>query len=143
MQSRTVILRCAVALLVIAALVGFSASTAVAQDEPGAVYVLANQTANSVLVFARAADGTLGLSGSFATGGAGAGAGVDPLGSQSSLVLARWHRRLFAVNAGSSDVSVFALDGVNLRLLDRAPSGGTMPALRTSRASASNLPAAV
>src|SRR5215469_1654973 len=127
MQSRTVILRCAVALLVIAALVGFSASTAVAQDEPGAVYVLTNQTANSVLVFARAADGTLGLSGSFATGGAGAGAGVDPLGSQSSLVLGRWHRRLFAVNAGSSDVSVFALDGVNLRLLDRAPSGGTMP----------------
>lgn len=125
MKSPTVILRCAVAILVIPALAGISASTAVAEDDPGAVYVLTNQTANSVMVFARAANGTLSFSGNFATGGAGAGTGVDPLGSQSSLVLR--HRRLFAVNAGSNDVSVFAADGANLRLLDRASSGGTMP----------------
>ena len=127
MKSPSVILRCAVALLVIPALAGISASAAVADDGPGAVYVLTNQTANSVTVFARAADGTLSFSGNFATGGAGAGTGVDPLGSQGSLVLGRWSRRLFAVNAGSNDVSVFAVDGLNLRQLDRAPSGGTMP----------------
>ena len=127
MKSTSVILRCAVALLVIPALAGISASAAVAEDDPGAVYVLTNQTANSVMVFARAADGTLSLSGNFPTGGAGAGTGVDPLGSQGSLVLGRWHQRLFAVNAGSNDVSVFAVDGLNLRLLDRAPSGGTTP----------------
>jgi len=127
MKRRTVILRYAVAILAVAAVVGISASAAVAQDDPGAVYVLTNQTTNSVMVFARAADGTLTFSGGFATGGAGAGTGVDPLGSQGSLVLGRWHRRLFAVNAGSNDVSVFAVDGLNLRLLDRASSGGTKP----------------
>src|SRR5262249_41362832 len=38
-------------------------------------------------------------------------------------------RFLFAVNAGSSDVSAFAVDatGLHLRLLDREPSGGTQP----------------
>jgi len=113
MKSRTVILRYAVAILVIAAFVGVSASRAPAQGDPGAVYVLTNQTANSVLVFARAADGTLSFSGNFSTGGAGAGSGVDPLGSQGSLVLGIGHQRLFAVNAGSNDVSVFAVDGRN------------------------------
>jgi 6-phosphogluconolactonase (cycloisomerase 2 family) len=99
-----------------------------AEDNPGAVYVLTNQKAgNSVLVYARAEDGTLSFSGSFSTGGRGAGTGADPLGSQGSLVLGRWHRLLFAVNAGSNDVSVFAVDGLQLTLLDREPSGGTMP----------------
>ena len=99
MKGRTAILRYAVTLLVIIALVGISASAAEAEDDPGVVYVLTNQTANSVLVFARAADGTLSFSGNFATGGAGAGTGVDPLGSQSSLVLRRARQQLFAVNA--------------------------------------------
>ncbi len=127
MKHRTGTLRCAVGLLAVAALAIFSASAALAQADRGAVYVLTNQTPNSVLVFARAADGTLSFSGSFVTGGAGGGTGVDPLGSQGSLVLGRWHRRIFAVNAGSNDISVLAIDGVSLRLLDRAPSGGTMP----------------
>ena len=127
MKVQTVILRFAVALFVIAVLAAILPRAAATDDDPGAVYVLSNQTANSVLVFARAADGTLSLSSSFATGGAGVGTGVDPLGSQGSLVLGRWHRRLFAVNAGSNDVSVFGVDGLNLQLLDRAPSGGTMP----------------
>jgi 6-phosphogluconolactonase len=36
-------------------------------------------------------------------------------------------RLLFAVNAGSNDISVFAVEGLGLRLLDRASSGGQMP----------------
>ena len=126
MKGGIIILRCAAAFLVIAGLAGISARTA-AEDDPGAVYVLTNQTANSVLVFTRAADGTLSFSGNFATGGAGAGTGADPLGSQGSLVLDRGHQRLFAVNAGSNDVSVFRVDGLNLELLDRASSGGVKP----------------
>jgi len=114
-------------LVVIFMLVGISASAAAAQDDPGAVYVLTNQTANSILVFARAADGKLSFSGKFATGGEGAGTGVDPLGSQSSLVLGNGHQRLFAVNPGSNDLSVFAVNGLNLGLLDRVSSGGVMP----------------
>ncbi|MGH8781629.1 MAG: lactonase family protein [Paraburkholderia sp.] len=61
----------------------------------------------------------------YSTGGKGAGTGADPLGSQGSLTLASGF--LFAVNAGSNDVSLFAVDGSKLTLLDRKPSGGQMP----------------
>lgn len=119
--------RCAVALLAIVMLATVSAKFAVAQDGPGAVYVLTNQAANSVMVYARAADGTLSLSGAFLTGGTGSGSGADPLGSQGALILDQSQRLLFAVNAGSNEVSVFAVQGLGLRLLDREPSGGQMP----------------
>ena len=104
-------------------------SPTLASDRGGAVYVLTNQAPNSVLVYARAGDGTLRLSRSFPTGGMGMGNGADPLGSQGSLVLGRWRQLLFAVNAGSNDVSVFTVQaaGLDLKLIDRAPSGGTMP----------------
>jgi len=120
--------RCILRTVVITVLAGIAATVSLAQDTAGAVYVLTNQPAgNSVLVYARSADGTLALSGTFSTGGTGAGTGVDPLGSQGSLVLGRWHRHLFAVNAGSNDLSIFAVDGLNLRLLDRSWSGGVKP----------------
>jgi len=133
-ESLALRVRCILGIVAVAVLAGIAAAVSVAQDTPGAVYVLTNQpTGNSVLVYARAADGTLSPSGSFSTGGAGAGTGVDPLGSQGSLVLGRWSRHLFAVNAGSNEVSVFAVDGLNLRLLDRAWSGGVKPVSVTVR----------
>jgi 6-phosphogluconolactonase len=96
------------------------------QDTSGAVYVLSNQaTANSVLVYRRDSNGNLTYSSSVPTGGTGAGAGSDPLGSQGSLTLESG--LLFAVNAGSNDVSMFAVRGADLVLLDRKPSGGQMP----------------
>src|SRR5687768_14472054 len=64
----------------------------------GVVYTLSNaSTGNAVLMFARAADGSLTPAGSFATGGLGTGGG---LGSQGALILARGGQLLFAVNAG-------------------------------------------
>jgi len=126
--NKALVLRCLGALVAMAVLAGISGSVASAEDRPGAVYVLTNQpTGNSVMVYARAADGTLSFSGSFSTGGKGAGTGADPLGSQGSLVLGRWRRLLFAVNAGSNDLSLFAVGGLRLRLLDRVASGGQMP----------------
>jgi hypothetical protein len=107
------------------------ASISVAQadsdvDPPGAVYVLSNQpSGNSVLVYSRAANGILNYEATYPTGGKGAGTGTDPLGSQGSLTLASGF--LFAVNPGSNDVSLFAVDGSKLTLLDRKPSGGQMP----------------
>lgn len=104
-----------------------------ADDDNGAVYVLSNQVAsNAVLVFSRAANGSLSYSGTFATGGTGTGplaaAGapfLDPLASQSSLVA---HAGLlFAVNAGSNEISLFRADGKELDLLDKVPSGGQRP----------------
>ncbi len=92
---------------------------------PRAVYTLTNQVAgNAVAVFARAGDGTLTPAGSFSTGGAGTGAG---LGSQGAVTLSNDGRLLFAVNAGSNDVSVFRVDPQGLSLLSRTPSGGTLP----------------
>ena len=107
-------------------LAGVAAAESPAPDSPGAVYVLSNQSiANSVLVYSRDANGNLTYSGSFPTGGTGAGTGADPLGSQGSLTLGSG--LLFAVNAGSNDVSMFAVRGTELVLLDREPSGGKMP----------------
>src|SRR5881409_1809742 len=92
---------------------------------PRAVYTLTNQVAgNSVAVFARAADGTLSAAGSVATGGTGTGAG---LGSQGALALSDDGRWLFAVNAGSNDVSILRVTPAGLVLTSRVPSGGTLP----------------
>ncbi len=91
----------------------------------GAVYTLTNQvTGNAVAVFDRAADGTLTAAGSVATGGTGTGAG---LGSQGAVVLSDDGQRLFAVNAGSNDVSVFSVGSAGLSLAGVTPSGGTLP----------------
>lgn len=92
----------------------------------GAVYALTNQASgNSVMVFDRAANGTLTYSGTFATGGTGTGTGGDPLGSQGALVVN--NGLLLAVNAGSNDVSLFRIAGDQLVLLDRVASGGQKP----------------
>lgn len=120
--------RGAATIVALAALICVSPGTSAAQGRSGAVYVLTNQTTgNSVMVYQRAPDGTLSLSGSFSAGGTGAGTGADPLGSQGSLVLACGHRLLFAVNAGSNSVAALAVDGLNLKLLNTAPSNGQMP----------------
>lgn len=96
-----------------------------AADAPGAVYALTNQVAgNAVAVFSRAADGALIAAGTVATGGTGTGGG---LGSQGAVALSDNGRWLFAVNAGSNDVSVFRVDPSGLSLTSRAPSGGTLP----------------
>jgi 6-phosphogluconolactonase (cycloisomerase 2 family) len=103
-----------------------ASDNAQSDDAPGAVFVLTNQpTGNAVLAYARAANGSLKLVGSYPTGGKGAGSGGDPLGSQGSLTLGSGF--LFAVNAGSNDVSMFAVRGAKLVLVDRRPSGGQMP----------------
>ena len=92
---------------------------------PRAVYTLTNQvTGNAVAVFNRGADGTLSAAGTVATGGTGAGAG---LGSQSAVTLNEDGRFLFAVNAGSNDVSVFDVRPAGLSLASRTASGGTLP----------------
>ena len=128
-RNRSLSVRFVVTLL---ALFGLACMTAAAADRDhdrgGAVYVLSNQAAgNSVMVYARAANGTVAFVKSYWTGGKGMGTGPDPLGSQGALVLGRWGQLLFAVNAGSNDISVFEVEGLRLRLLDKEPSWGEMP----------------
>ena len=91
----------------------------------GAVYTSTNQAAgNGVAVFTRAAGGTLTSIGTVPTGGTGTGAG---LGSQGAVVLSDDGQRLFVVNAGSNDVSVFDVRRDGLSLASRTPSGGIRP----------------
>ncbi len=91
----------------------------------GAVYTLTNEAGgNAVAIFNRASDGTLTAAGTVSTDGLGNGGG---LGSQGALTLSQDHKWLFAVNAGSNDISVFAVSDHGLRLADKVASGGEQP----------------
>ena len=79
---------------------------------------------NRVLVFSRNDNGRLKADGSYPTGGLGTGAG---LGSQGALALTSDNRWLFAVNAASSELSVFSVSDDMLVLSDVVPSGGQRP----------------
>src|ERR1700746_1163169 len=98
------------------------------QNQTGAVFVMNNSaTRNEVIAFARAADGSLQQSGVFPTGGRGTGGVTDPLESQGSLTLSQDHSLLFAVNGGSSEVSVFQGHVSHLSLVDKQLTGGAEP----------------
>jgi len=89
------------------------------------VYTLSNDvTENAVLAFKPDRQGHLRPVGHFATGGVGTGGG---LGNQGALALSENARYLFAVNAGSDDVSVFRVSEQGLKLLDRADVVGDQP----------------
>jgi 6-phosphogluconolactonase len=77
---------------------------------------------NRVQVYETPPDGTPTLTAEVATGGLGNGAG---LGSQGAL--ARSGDFLFAVNAGSDDVSSFEIGPHGLKLVSRVSSGGSTP----------------
>lgn len=112
---------------VLAMLLAFQAKSG-ARDTSGNVYVMSNDAShNSVIVFHRNDDGTLTLGGSYSTRGQGLGSGVNPLGSQGALVLSSDRRLLFAVNAGSNDITVFGTIADRLQFLERVPSRGTKP----------------
>ncbi len=82
---------------------------------------------NQIIAYSRAADGSLIERSHFATGGRGSGGTTDPLGSQGSLTLSQNHSLLFAVNAGTGDLSVFRVSGANLDLVQVVSSGGSAP----------------
>ena len=90
----------------------------------GSVFIMTNATTNAILAFARRANGTLEVPESFATGGAGTGAG---LGSQGAVVLSDGDNFLLAVNAGSDELSVFRVKSGGLDLVSKVGSGGDMP----------------
>lgn len=104
---------------------GFASPAAAAQNTIGVVYTLTNAAGgNAVLVYERATNGNLSLQGSYPTGGLGSGAG---LGSQGAAILSENNHWLFAVNAGSNQVSVFEVQKHGLNLVDIVSSGGSSP----------------
>ncbi len=94
-------------------------------DRPGnadifAVVTESNSDAgNEVVVYSRGHDGMLSMMGSYSTGGTGTGMG---LGSQGAVALSGGY--IYAVNAGSNDISVLSADGA---VVDQESSGGEMP----------------
>lgn len=110
------------------------------------IFVQTNEEQNAVVAFRRRPDGSLEEAGTFATGGAGDGRAHLP--SQGSVTLAGDGRHLLVTNAGSDDVSLFAVAGdATLRLLSRSPAGplprsvaerdGLVYALSTAKAAVS------
>lgn len=113
----------------------------VAEDR-GAVFVGTNhnnttapdEPANQVVMYRRAADGELTMVDAFDTGGQGSGPSQrfagDGLGSGNSLRLSADRRWLFATNAGSDTVSVFAVQRDALELTDVVPTGDSSQSQR-------------
>jgi len=97
-------------------------------ESSGAVFIMNNSVEkNEVIAFDRLADGSLRESGRFSTEGRGSGGTTDPLESQGSLTLSQDRSLLFAVNAGSGDVTVFRVHGSTLTFADKVDSGVSEP----------------
>ncbi len=109
---------------------GFTSPAAAEEDSPRAVYTITNAASgNEVLVYDRSADGSLTFQGSYPTDGLGSGAG---LGSQDAVVLSDEQHWLFVVNAGSNQISSFAVKRDGLELVDVVDSGGIRPVSLTT-----------
>ena len=100
----------------------------------GSVHFMTNQTANAVVTFARnSKTGALTLIDTEPTQGAGnpipiePDPSVDPLASQGSLIVDEKNGYVYAVNAGSNDISVLAIEARGLRFVQKISSGGTRP----------------
>ncbi len=99
-----------------------------AKGPTGAVYAMTNAEENEIVVYHRASNGYLTLDSTFDTGGSGATAEPnDALGASNPLILSPNGHWLFAVNAGSDEISVFKIDHDGLTLLQVISSGGDFP----------------
>src|SRR5207237_8686761 len=84
----------------------------------GAIYLQTNDAEkNEVVAFRRGPGGELEKLGTYETGGRGSG--KPHLPSQSSIVVSGDGRSVLVANAGSGDVSLFAVEADGLRLADR------------------------
>ena len=123
MNNKQIVLVLA-ALLVLVPMVAFGAQP----PSVGAVYAMSNAPeGNEIIVFERDYRGRLTLADAYATAGLGSGGGIDALGSQGSLIISPNKRWLFAVNAGSNDISVFRVRRQELELVGNVDSGGSFP----------------
>lgn len=106
---------------------GFASTASAAgshQWTQNAVFTMTNSASgNEIVVLQRSKGGGVSQT-VYATGGLGSGAG---LGSQGALILSEHDLLLFAVNAGSNELSVFAVLPKRLVLLDVVDSGGEHP----------------
>src|SRR5436190_16037313 len=120
---------CATAALLVSMVLLVSPGGAVAQGAAaGHVYVLNNDLAgaNSITVFTRAGDGGLSSPSVVPIGGRGSLAAFSD-GTQGSLIITPDGQRLFAVDAGSDQISVIDVRGGQLALVGVSGSAGAGP----------------
>lgn len=114
---------------------GSHASAHAQNSADGYVYVLNNNLSspNSITVLAREEDGSLKLSGTTSIGGTGSLAAFAD-GTQGSLIITHNEgTRLFAVDAGSDQISVVNAHNGHLSLVGIFSSGGVGPVSQTYR----------
>lgn len=113
-------------------------TAAAAAPAAGHVYASTNSAfGNAVVVYDRAANGALTEISSVPTGGNGSGAPISAgfeqsqngliMGGSYGAEVTPFTQQLFAVNAGSNEISVLTAKGDNLTLVNKVPSGGTKP----------------
>jgi 6-phosphogluconolactonase len=91
----------------------------------GTLYTMTNATSgNQILAFEQMPNGKLRPSSVISTNGKGSGGG---LGNQGGLALSPDRRWLFAVNAGSNEISIFKFNGNQPQLVNKVSSGGVRP----------------
>jgi 6-phosphogluconolactonase len=97
-----------------------------AANDAGDVYTESNsRDDNRIFHYDRASNGTLTLEGKYSTNGKGTGLA---LGSQGAVILSEDKNWLFAVNAGSNEISVFRVNSAgHLELADKVSSRGVAP----------------
>jgi 6-phosphogluconolactonase (cycloisomerase 2 family) len=109
----------------IVVLFSFLSGARAGDGSSGAVYSLTNAAdGNQLAVFQRNPSGALILRGTVASGGLGTGAG---LGTQGALAVAHDGRSLYAVNAGSDNLTVFRLGDDRPQAIQLIDSGGRRP----------------
>ena len=117
-----------IAVFIVPWIAGFATPAAADEGDkssPGVVYTMTNAAAgNEVSAYDRSSDGSLTFRAAYETGGLGSGMG---LGSQGSVILNRDEDRLFVVNAGSNQISVFSIKKSQLQRTDVVDSGGVHP----------------
>lgn len=100
----------------------------------GSVFSETNGTSNQLLVFNRYSDGSLKLHQTVDTGGNG-GQQAEPgcpgscplLDAQGEVSVTNGGKLVFAVNAGSNEISAFAVHHGSAELVNKVPSGGMFP----------------
>ena len=112
-------------LALVALLVVTGSAAGQGSEAVGAAYTISNAAGgNALVVYSRAADGSLSFAGSVPSGGLGTGGG---LASQGAVTVTDDGHTVLAVNPGSNSVAAFAVGPSGPRLLNTAPSGGIRP----------------
>jgi hypothetical protein len=118
--------RCFQSIAALAIALGSTAALADNGAGAGVVYTMTNDpSGNAVVVYSRAADGTLTLSGKFSTGGTSIGDFAT--GNQHGLLLSDDDQCLWAVNSLSNQVTAFTVKGTSLSRTNIVGSGGYRP----------------